>query len=333
MTAGVGTALLLSGIGALPATAQDAGRALTVDYVSLYTASTKVTSTTGHHLLVSVYVSKQSGHKPTVSVTLRAPHESHTWSFSAPSSALKVNSSGKGSVTLSASAMGGYGKLALHVKPVGATKTYRCQGQVVSKSRPVKVSGVMFADTKSSGRHKWGKVGSKTRSFTFAKPSSVSWQYDNTATCPTPKSTCYASLFWDASLFSSTAYSSLTGGTSRKSSYLSGYRSVQLHKPAGAHRSDSVTAKAPAPKLTVANDGSAVLTAKLGKGSAKIAAPAGSDNSTPCGTGGKQEHSLTWSGSYTNGATSLKVPAQIFGAISMKNSASAGYISKTTIVG
>lgn len=333
-TGAVGAALVVGGLAAMPAHAQGSGaQAPSVNAVSVSTASTKVTSSTGHHLTISVYAFSQKGGHPSISVSLRTTQESHGWSFTGPRTAVAVDSTGKGSITLSGTQMGGYGHLKLHLKPVGKARTQKCGGEPQSKTRPVTVSGTMFFNTKSTGTHKWGTVGSNRKTFTFARTDSVTWTYNTTHSCPSPPPTCYTSRSWSRSVSTLKTYTYLSGGVAGKAGYVSAFRSTQLSKPKGASRYDSMSLKAKPSSLTVANDGSAVMKVFLGTGSATLKAPPGSTFDQPCGTGTKQEHTTSWSGSYQNGPKQLRAPAQIFGSIALPNSSDGGFFSRSTIIG
>lgn len=325
-------ALALSGLGIVAADAGIAAKGATVSDVTLYSSLTNLTSTTGHHLKVGVSASQSPGGKSSISVSLRQDQEFHGWTFKAAGSAISLDDTGQGTVSLASTKSAGYAALTLHVKPVGSAKLNKCEGQLVSETRPVAVSGTLFFNTKSSGSHKWGSIGSKVHTFRFDRPNSVTWSYDNTATCPTPASPCFAGLSWSDYHSTSTNSTGLFGGTSGTTSWISGSRRVSLSKPSGATRSDYNYLKTKAPKLSVAGDGSAALKVTQGTGSATIKSPSGSTYSYPCGAGAKTRKARSWPGSYTNGSTALKVPAQIFGPMSLKNSKSGGYITKSTIV-
>ena len=331
-----GAALALSGLATVPLMASTAaGAAPVVTGTSVYSGSTNVTTSTGHHLMVHVYASQSGGEGTSISVSLSTPDsaEYHSWGFQAPDSALDLTAQGAGTITLKASQMGGFGLMKLHVRPVAKAKSTMCQGQLVSKSRKVNIAGIFKFVTKSSGAHKWGTVGSSTHSFAFDAPSSVSWSYENTATCPSQPSGCYAGSSWGMSQSTGKTNVYLSGGTSGRKSYAYGSRSTQLTKPAGAYRYDSGNVSTRAAKFSVDPDGTAHMRPSIGRGTADLASDQSYDYTRPCGTGSKSVSTKSWSqSSYTNGPTPLKVPMQIFGPISVKDSDTNGYFSRTKIV-
>jgi hypothetical protein len=311
------------------------GKAPTVTYLQVSAGSvTKVSSKHHRKLRVSMYASKSTAGKPSISVTVGLPNgrESHTWRFNLPKKGISISAKGSGHVKVSGAKTAHFLVASLKVTGKGHTHKSKCQGQLVGASRKATVSGTFLVDTKAA----WGKVGSTKQKMHFATTSTVYWSYANTATCPTPPVTnaCAASTSWSLSKSTATSYVSMYGGQSGKRAYVSGSRSVQLSKPAGASRSDFVTAaKAKKPKLTVHGDNTAVMKAFAGKGSATLTATTPAPPSlTPCGTGSKQESSQTWFGDGIHqNSPPAALPAKIYGAIKVPNSGFASF-SKVKVV-
>ncbi|KRF17250.1 hypothetical protein ASG90_08065 [Nocardioides sp. Soil797] len=251
-------------------------------------------------------------------ISLSTAGETHSWSFRAPKSAVKINAKGAGTIKLTSKQTGGLGKIQLKLKPTGKFKAYKCAGNVHSRTRNLKVSGPFFFDTRTKP---WGKVGKKSGNFSFNGSRRASFSYD--VDCPGPefKDPCITQLSWSAYTSTPTSYLSIGGNKSGNRTTIQGSRSVTLKKPAGAFRHDSVTKKAKAPVLTVGEDDNAKLKIHGTSGSATATS---SFPSTPytneCDTG--TQHQVNWSGSLANGRPALTVKAQVFGNFRIGNSAS-----------
>lgn len=293
--------------------ALNARSAAKIDYTSMY-ASAKVKSSKGKKLTVSVGASKST--QASFYIGLSVSGESHTWSFPAAKSSVKISSSGAGSAKLSAKKTGGLGMLSLKMKPAGKFKSYKCGGKVYSKSRNVKVTGKLYFNTKT----KWGAVGSKRKAFKFNLSRRVTVSYD--VSCPPTEypDPCTTSVSWNGSVSKPKSYMSISGGKTGKNSSVYAYRSVQL-KPKGAIRSDSVTKRVAAPVLSVKADKNATIKVRgttTGTGTGK-SAHEGYDYTDDCDTG--TQHRMSWSGSFTNAKKPLVVSAQVFGSFKLPNSA------------
>lgn len=281
-----------------------------------FSARTVLTSTSGKKLALTVSATGNSSGS-SVSIGLSQGRESHTWSFQAPASALKIGSTGAGTLVLSSAQTGDRGKLNLTFAPSGTVKKRMCGTQLASKSRPMDVSGIAFFKT---GTKPWGNVGSATRSRAFTGAANVSWSYD--VTCATPPAACSSYLSWNAYQFTSTTMTGVSGTRRGTSASAMGFRSTQLPSPAGASRTDLVTvASVPLPTFSGNLDNASVL-AKVGTGSLTVNGQNGYATDVPCGAGDSATVT-SWSGTATNGTTALKVPAQVFGAFSVPNGTSA----------
>lgn len=325
-----GIGLAVTGVVLLPSPSQARGAAPTATYTSVYGAPVTVVSTKHRRLSLSTSISKSGeGTNLYVSVALPNRRESHSWAFSLPSSALRLNAGGSGTAKTTSAKLGGLGTLSLKIAGSGATKKSTCQGQLVSASRHATVSGKLLLDTKSA----WGKVGS-ARKIKFAKASTVYWSYPNTASCPAPAPTCSAYSSWSMYLSKATGYTSMSGYTTGRTTSVTAYRSTHLRKPAGASRTDFLTQSgAKAPRLTVHADDTATMQAYAGKGSATLTASApGSSYSEACGHGTQSLAHKYWSASVHQGSPAAKLTAQVFGAITLPNSAGAS-ISQVRVTG
>lgn len=295
------------------------------NYTSVYGA-TRAKSSSGKKLMVSLSASKQAGGKPSFYLSLsRGQAEQHAWRFPAANSSFHISGKAAGKLSLSPKKTGGMGKINLKVKPHGAMKSQKCGGKVYSQTRNVTVSGTVFFDTGSA----WGKVGSKTKSLKFRTTHQVYFSYD--VTCPPVDypDACYASLSWSSSHSTAKTYSYLSATKQGSSTSIYAYRTTQLSKPAGASRIDAAWGAGGAPVLTVAPDGSAKLKIHGVKGSGTLTDPnPGSTSDDPCDTG-TQQLTNWWSGTVTNDAKRIKVPAQVFGAFTVANG-TAGALTKAS---
>jgi hypothetical protein len=313
--------------------AQAEAKASTVNYMYVYGAPITVTSSKHHQLRVSASVSRNAGMAPYLRVTVSTPSgsESHSWSFQVPNSAWNLGATGSGKVKVTSKQTGGFGSLTLTVAGSGAVKQTKCQGQPVSGTRHATVSGMFVFDTKAG----WGKVGSTRHKTSFSKASNIYWSYDNTATCPTSPTPCTAYNGWNVSTDSATAYTTVSGTTSGKSSYVYGYRSVQLAKPKGASRTDLLTQSNPKPmKLTVNSDNTATGKGYAGKGSVTITSTdQATPSSSPCGDGTRNRTVMSWYGADIHqNSPPAKMAAQIYGAIVVPNTGT-GSMTKVTVTG
>ena len=215
----------------------------TLSYTSVFGA-TKVKSSTGKKLTVSLSASEQKGGTPSFSVSLsRGQAEQHAWRFPGPSSAFDISAKGTGKLALTSKQTGGMGKLALKVKADGGLKSQKCGGEVYAKTRNVVISGKVFLDTGSP----WGKVGSKTKPFKFRTTHRAYVSYD--VTCPPVDypDPCYASLNWSSSRTTANTFTYISATKDGAKSSIYAYRTTQLAKPKGASRTDSAWGTGDAP--------------------------------------------------------------------------------------
>ena len=291
---------------------------------STLAARTVLTSTTGKRLTLSVTASGTS-RGSTVTIGVAQGNESHLWSFKARAADVKIGSTGGGTVTLSNAQTGNRGRLSLRITPQATIGTRRCGTQVVSRSRPVAVSGIAFFTTGTA----WGNVGRSTRAIALAGANNVTWAYD--VTCPTSTPSCTTSLTWSTFRSTATSTEGISGSSNGTTASITAFRSLTLSVPAGASRTDVVTVRS-APVPTFSQDGtSASLTATNGTGRVSVAGSGGFSDSSPCRTGtttGTQQDT-SWFGTATNGATPFRVGAQVLGAFTVKDGSTAS-ISRST---
>ncbi len=297
---------------AVPANAADdaAARAGTGALTSKgFYAKTTLTSTSGKKLALTIGATSGTS----VSIGLSQGRESHTWTFQAPASALKIDSTGGGTLVLTSAQTGDRGRLNLKFSPDGTVRKRMCGTQVASKSRPMDVSGIAFFKT---GTQPWGNVGKATRAIAFNGAANVNWTYD--VTCATTPASCSSYLSWSSYQFSSSTMTGVSGTRRGSTASAMGFRSTTLPSPSGATRTDIVNlASVPLPTFSGGLD-NASLVAKAGSGSLTVAGQNGYASDIPCGSGDSATVTQ-WSGKVTNGATALRIPAQVFGAFSVPN--------------
>lgn len=284
---------------------------------SLY-ARQKVTSTK-HKTLVLTLSSYTYSEGTHLSIGLYRGHEQHYWTFPMPAKNLKINAKGSGS--LSTKAATPYGSVSLRIKPQKKWKTNTCKGILVSKSRPVVLTGKFVFDSTSS----WGTVGKAKFKFGTATVSRATGA-DGSA--------CYASNACPKAGGNWSAYEgpvAFSGSWTKgdKTGWMYATRSVALKK--GAFRSDYIAAKVPLPQLTT--DAGAATLAVTGRGPIKGSAKLSGDDSYTYDShckGGKTYSSTYWSNaSFTNGTKGLQVKMSAYGTLKITDNDN-GYINQRT---
>lgn len=303
----------------------------TLSYTSVY-GTTTVKSSSGKKLMVALSAFDTPGtqpeNEPSFYISLsRGQTEQHSWYFPGPNSSFDISAKAAGKLALSSKKTGGMGKVALKVKPDGRMKSHKCGGKVYAKERNVVISGTFFFDSGS----KWGKVGSKRKPFKFASTHRVWFSYN--VDCPPVEypDPCYNSTSWSSwrSNENSSTYVSAHKPKSASKASIYASRFTELAKPKGAFRSDAAWGTADAPVLTENEaDNSATMKIYGVRGSGTITAPpdSGFTWDDECDTG--MQHDRSWSGTVTNDATAVKVPAQVFGSFTVPNG-SEGYMSRS----
>ncbi len=318
----LGSLLLVSSL-TLPITASavahprtDAGRrALVLEKTDLNNA-TKVTTSTGRTERLFLAGHQYPAQSTAMELTLERPNglEEHIWSFRLPRSASQIDARGAGTLKATRTRLGGYAAVSVTSRPVGKRHQSMCVPGVGTKAtRTVALTGRLLLVTRSSGSHRWGSVGSATRSFHFSANSQVVWFYNSDA-CPEPPARCRSDLQWSAGA----GPVSFFGSPTATGDGVDASRDVQLTP--SIRRSDVLSTGLSGLSLTVHPGGSATLQIDSTHGSATIdGTPIGSFP-FPCGTGGGSYTLTIWDGGWTNGTTALRVPAQIFGAMQVPDS-------------
>ncbi|MGN6474974.1 MAG: hypothetical protein ACTHK4_15165 [Mycobacteriales bacterium] len=236
--AGTAFALVPAASAAPPSPSPSPTPSPTVQSVSLQSSQTKVTSSTSQPLLVQVNATQGQVMSVTLSNGSSAKSESHVWTFAIDSSALTVDSSGKGTLTVPSAELSPYGSINLTIKPTGTPTTQSCQGTPTSKTQPVTLGGTFFFDSHSTGSHAWGTVGKTAGKFSFAATNTVVWTYVNATNLGACFSLgnlpCSPHLFWQAP----TQAAILIGNSQGSTGAIFASRTKSLTTPTGAARED-----------------------------------------------------------------------------------------------
>jgi hypothetical protein len=330
-----------SGMAALPSVAGASARpaAAQVDGFSFSPGLLHLKSSTHKALQVSVFVdqSLQSGHtfsNADVTISTKGSPESHEWSFQLTNKSLKFNpATGKGTLK-TGKQLKPFGSLKLTFKAVGKPHVTKCH-TFKTVNQGAKSSGGFVFNTRSSGKHKWGKV---ARHGALAK-GFITYETGPFASCGntfTPP--CQSGISWSASKSQTTGVNETSfDGSIGKRSMLFATRNTSLNKPKNAIRSDTVNVadnhmhfSVKGGKATVKVGGSGHVT-----GGATIAAPhSGSAFPLPCGKNGKTENTTSWQAAYKNAKSPLSIHEQIEGPLKLPNlgaSADRAAIDKTTV--
>jgi len=326
---GSATALILGvGLSAVPSTAVAAKPAAAqVTTYSISLVKQTLISSTHHKLHFSIGASQGEGASVFFGVTSKGTPESHTWSMGMPTKAVQYNSStGKGLIKTGHHAKP-FGVINMKIKNHGKKHTTGCQA-AKTVVQPIIATGAWKFNTRSHGKHKWGKAGRHGKVKGFVSYSK------GTGTCPFTLP-CFAGTSWSA-IHSVANGTSLDGSVS--GSMLFANKGASLAKPKNAFRSDSMdvpyknqTFKVKKGRARVTLGGAPHVT-----GSAVLTAPKKATSfPQPCGKG-KTETESSWQAAYKNGKKPLVVHEQIEGSfkvpnISANSNTDAASIRKVTV--
>lgn len=284
--------VVTSTVAALLLLAPVQAEAATTKSLTMNSSVVHVTSSSGKSLSMSLMASKDttsgSTTKATVTVTLSnaatpfGSGETHNWNFRLSRSSFGYTAPiGKLSSASSAgSQIAPFGSIALKfTKTSQTTRQCKVTGSVTTVKGTLQ--GSLHVNTNTAA---WGKVGSS--SFAFSTPNRLLITSGCNDGNP-PVTTCYSGIQWYAPSSGQSGISGATltysGGT--QSTIIDGGRFVNLSKPAGASRSDSINE--PGPPVTVDSGGNLVIKSKSGTqvtGSAVITGGTTSTSSQPCKT-------------------------------------------------
>lgn len=296
---------------------------------SFSTHSVTVTTSTNKKLKLSVFGGHGDGSaEAMIDLGLPSGNESHEWTFeSLPASALKLSTTGSGS--LSATLPGGFGSLKLTISGHGTTtRNTAC----ATASRPASVSGRVVFNTKSSGSHKWGKFG---KQIDFGDKGSVGWSTGtpDPSCYQQPQVPCPSTSGYTWSLMGNSMQAvSVFGSVTPKKATMSVERFVQI--TSAIMRDDFMTTTlAKRPTFTKGSTSSTLSINATGTpgavGTGKLMTGAPSESSYACGKGNTADTN-EWQGEYTPGSTPLAGHPQIFGPMKAEVG-SFGTVSETSV--
>ena len=257
-----------------------------------------------------------------MSVSLSTPAtktvESHEWQFPVDGAAFEVDDTGAGTLNVPSDQLGPYGTVDLTITPVGSPTTQKCNGNPISQTQKVSLSGTLAFDTLSSGGHKWGSVTRKTLTASLV---SIYATNAGTACVDFNNLPCVVGLVWGANHGENLNFSGIDTG--EKASLIAS-RTTSLSAPDGATRSDLVSATTKRLSIAQSGSGATLSIVALGNSTGRATIKAGKPqtDSVNCKVGKKKkiETTTTWSKpKYTNGKKPLVVHEQVFGSIKIAN--------------
>lgn len=324
---------LITGLGALtapthaeqPATPDPLTMAKSSSSSSISAAAT-LKSNKGKKLRVALSASSgSSGGFLAVSLVDKAG-EQHSWSFKVPKKTLKLNGKGKGKLVTKK--IKPFGKIKITIKPAKKWKATKCKGKLISKKRPLKITGLFQFDSKSA----WGKVGGKKVKFKGGQLVKFTGKDGSACAkggdggdggdgdkCPT------ASASWASYVGGQGMSSQWNIGASQTT--LMASRTVNLAKPKGAVRSDFRSAVVPVPTTTAGESISMAVKSKGAvTGTATLTSATGYAIPRPCAGGKSYEETFWYDVAYQNGTKPLAMKMSAYGAIKLPNSSGTAVI-------
>jgi hypothetical protein len=314
---------------AAPRTGPSAAPAKVLIEQSLIAGNDKVTTTTGVKLDLSLDAFRLPNTGATVAgvfvdvATIRDTEE-HAWNFRVVGAdALKVNSSSSGSLK-TGTAIAPYGSVSLSFAKVGTAKRIDvCNASNYTLSQPERVKGTFFFDTRSRGRHAWGKVGSRTTSFKFTGTPALESVYTSNGCQPSTPLACSTDVSWQLEINGGHRVGQAPGvefyGNSLKPATIDALRLQMLSRPMQATRADFVEATSPAPVLITEGTTRTLKVTTSGTrfhgSGALVSRSAGDTSKSKCKGGTETE--TTWRAKFTPGASTLSATEQIFGTIKL----------------
>jgi hypothetical protein len=302
--------------------------------VNVTSSVLKVVSSTGHRLRIRLRAfQSDTSSQVDLQVETRDGAEEHDWSFDVPRSGVSISSKGTGRVRLTSGRSAGYATVSLKATPHGRAVLSTCHSKTASKTRHVSLSGTLRLSTRSTGRHAWGRVGSLHKKVHFSTHSSVTWIRPAASSCSETTLPCRNTFAWQASSDVTDELDFLTSVNKGAHARITGARFVNLPRPAGATRTDILNQPQSSPNQLIVNttDGSATLQATFRGGTATLSAPQPATTQVlRCATGKKKISVDFWPAGFADGATPIRLPAQIFGAVSLQDNP-AGAIYRITV--
>lgn len=293
--------------------------------VDITSGALKVVSSTGHKLRLHVLAFRTStGNQIVVDLQTRNQAEEHEWTFRAPESGVSVSGQGNGRIHLTSKRSAGYASVSLRITPHGGFSHTSCHAKTATRTRHVSLTGSVFFRTRSPGTRAWGNLGRAHSHVHFSTKGKVTWQKPADSNCSTPLFPCRTTLFWEASGPLSDDLEFFNSANQGAHAEIAGARFVTLAKPSGATRADIVSLPQPSPNQLVTGNPTK-MQARFRGGTLTMSSDQPPIPETdPCGAGSKKKISVKyWEGSIEAAPTPIRIPAQIFGAFSTADIATA----------
>jgi hypothetical protein len=207
----------------------------------------RVTSSSGTKLIVQMSGNKfKSGSSTSSSanffISAKGARDSHSWNFPLSNSSVTYNTgTGKGALKTGQQAKP-YGLIKLNINDKGKPNVTKCH-TYKAVSQPVVLRGKWGFNTRSHGKHKWGKTARHGK-----LKGTVSYSFGTFQQCGGIHFPCFKGERWNVfhpfgSSFNNVSFSgSVTGNTIFAS------RTVSLAKPNNASRNDNVSVNDPRSK-------------------------------------------------------------------------------------
>jgi hypothetical protein len=276
----------------------------------------------------------------TVTVSRAHDPESHNWVFELPRDAdlSYDNATGLG-VVKTGSAIKPFGALNLSLTAVGRETTIGC-GRTRADVQPVRVTGTMSFDTRSTGANRWGSVGGTARR-TFTGHSVITIFRGVDKLCGSFLPPCVTTMSW-------LAHKTTPGNTigndelilqefastvgSRTTYKVSGERIFHLATPDKAIRTDTTSLTVPHTAFAFPASSARVTvspTAPSLTGATGLASTTETESvALACGHFPQTQTTTMWSASYRNTAKPLALHEQIEGAYRLPNAVTSAEITR-----
>jgi hypothetical protein len=306
----------------------------------LLTSAIPMTSSSGRHLSVQVFVQRLTWkrHHPSTSVQVlvHKAHEGQNWSFHLASSHFVFHRhTGRGHLVAESKALGHFGRINLRISSTGSVITSTCPNSPdTDRDTAVKVAGTFSFDTDSGKAGTLGKLGSRTRTTTFAGRSQLDTEFGapGTGCFDRARQLCGPQVHGNSPSVDVVVSAGWVMRHGSRHGSIQGQRLTRLHSPAHSMRFDFVSRPAPVPQLRVTGD-KAVMTIRSGgrpglKGSATLASTSRFGSQTrSCQSGGSLAVT-SWRASYTNGHRPLTLTCDLGGPITVKDAKHGGFIER-----
>ena len=251
--------------------------------------------------------------------------EEHSWTFSKPVVASDLTAKGLQTLDFPLADTAPYAVVNLHLVKPKPPRIVSCDANNYDRVQRVQLSGILFLNTRSTGKHPWGHIGSKTKKFRFTGWSQLDVVYGGGGyDCHEERNPCAATIEFEAA--SADGLTRFAGDWTAKGGSLDAVHTTELTKPVGATRTDQVYSTEPTPAITGAAGSAAAITVSTRKGSGE----SGSMTLRATGPGTTEEHACrshgkTIEGSETdwrnataaNGHPPLVFHEQIYGPIEL----------------